>query len=93
MWDFFVLGRLAQLSTEKKQKQQTKKRLMKKVAIQGIAGSFHDIAAREYFRGEEIEIVACKTFKEVFETIKNDNDNLVKIIEDHMWYFKGELIK
>lgn len=46
---------------------------MKKVAIQGIAGSFHDIAAREYFRGEEIEIVACRTFQEVFEATKADN--------------------
>ena len=52
---------------------------MKKVAIQGIAGSFHDIAAREYFRGEEIEIVACRTFKEVFETTKNDNSIIAMI--------------
>ena len=45
---------------------------MKKVAIQGIAGSFHDIAAREYFRGEEIEIIERETFQDVFETVKND---------------------
>ncbi|MCQ2195118.1 MAG: prephenate dehydratase [Paludibacteraceae bacterium] len=52
---------------------------MKKVAIQGIAGSFHDIAAREYFRGEEIEIVACKTFKDVFDTTKQDNTIIAAI--------------
>lgn len=46
---------------------------MKRVAIQGIAGSFHDIAAREYFRGEEIEIIPCETFAKVFQTIKKDN--------------------
>jgi len=46
---------------------------MKKVAIQGIAGSFHDIAAREYFNNEEIEIVPCETFKDVFSTIRKDN--------------------
>lgn len=46
---------------------------MKKVAIQGIAGCFHDIAAREYFRDEEIEILPCETFAEVFSSIKNDN--------------------
>lgn len=46
---------------------------MKKVAIQGIAGSFHDIAAREYFKGEEIEIIACDTFKHVFETMRSDS--------------------
>ena len=27
--------------------------MKKKVAIQGIAGSYHDIAARNYFEGEE----------------------------------------
>ena len=46
---------------------------MKKVAIQGIAGSFHDIAAREYFNNEEIEIVPCETFKELFSTIRKDS--------------------
>ena len=45
---------------------------MKKIAIQGISGSFHDIAVREYFKGEEIEVIDCETFKDVFETIKND---------------------
>lgn len=44
----------------------------KKVAIQGIAGSYHDIAARNYFEGEEIDIVPCNTFKEVITTIKKD---------------------
>ena len=46
---------------------------MKKVAIQGIAGSFHDIAAREYFNNETIEIVPCETFKDLFSTIRKDN--------------------
>ena len=46
---------------------------MKKVAIQGIAGSFHDIAAKNYFKGEKIEIIPCNTFKEVFAAIKKDN--------------------
>lgn len=46
---------------------------MKKIAIQGIAGSFHDIASREYFKGETIDIIACETFKEVFQTIRKDN--------------------
>ena len=31
--------------------------MKKKVAIQGIAGSYHDIAARNYHEGEEIEII------------------------------------
>lgn len=36
--------------------------MKKKVAIQGIAGSYHDIAARNYHEGEEIEIIPCNTF-------------------------------
>ncbi|MDD3359058.1 MAG: prephenate dehydratase [Parabacteroides sp.] len=49
---------------------------MKKVAIQGIAGSYHDIAARNYFEGEEIEIVGCNTFRDVVSVIKNDPDTI-----------------
>jgi prephenate dehydratase len=40
----------------------------RRVAIQGIEGSFHDIAAREYF-GDGIEIVACATFAEQFAAL------------------------
>lgn len=46
--------------------------MKKKVAIQGIAGSYHDIAAHNYFEGEEIEIIPCNTFREVIATIKKD---------------------
>jgi len=46
---------------------------MKKVAIQGVAGAYHDIAARAFFEGEEIEIIDCKTFKDVFSTMRKDN--------------------
>lgn len=45
---------------------------MKKVAIQGVLGSFHDIAARLYFKNEELEIIPCMTFKEVFKSVKKD---------------------
>jgi len=46
---------------------------MKKVAIQGVVGSFHEIAARKYFEGEEIEIIPCETFKDVFACIRKDS--------------------
>ncbi|MCL1942138.1 MAG: prephenate dehydratase [Candidatus Azobacteroides sp.] len=49
---------------------------MKKVAIQGVIGSYHDIAARKYFEKEEIEIIPCKTFRDVFSAVKNDNEVL-----------------
>ena len=36
------------------------------VAIQGGYGSFHEIAAREFFDGTPIEIDACDTFEDLF---------------------------
>jgi prephenate dehydratase len=49
---------------------------MKKVAIQGIAGSYHDIAAHNYFEGEDIELIACDQFKDVISTVKKENQTL-----------------
>lgn len=45
---------------------------MKKVAIQGIKGSFHDIAAHQYFAGEDVQLVCCDTFEDVFEEMRRD---------------------
>lgn len=56
---------------------------MKKVAIQGIAGSFHEDAATRYFGNEAIEIVECKSFKQVCELIDSDQvDIAVMAIEN-----------
>lgn len=48
---------------------------MEKVIIQGIAGSFHDIAVRQYF-GEDVELVECPTFKKQFQMMKKDSSLL-----------------
>lgn len=45
---------------------------MKRIAIQGEPGSFHDIAAHEHFAGEQIQLICCATFEEVFENIRLD---------------------
>ena len=45
---------------------------MKRIAIQGIEGSFHDIAAHQFFEDEEIELICCSTFEQVFATLRND---------------------
>ena len=37
---------------------------MKKIAIQGISGCFHEMAARKHF-GEEVEMVECDSFRKV----------------------------
>ena len=45
---------------------------MKRVAIQGVVGSFHDIAAHQYFEGEQLQVICCSTFEQIFENIKRD---------------------
>lgn len=45
---------------------------MKRIAIQGLIGSFHDIAANQYFDGEQVQLICCATFEEVFENIRRD---------------------
>lgn len=46
---------------------------MKKVAIQGALGSYHDIAAHQYFQNEGVELICCATFEEVFDQVLHDN--------------------
>ncbi len=47
---------------------------MKRIAIQGIKGCFHDIAAHRYFEGEELELQCCDSFEEEFHMIEEDRD-------------------
>ena len=47
-------------------------REMKRVAIQGEIGSFHDIAAHQYFAGEQLQLICCQTFEQVYEAIEQD---------------------
>ncbi len=46
--------------------------MKKKVAIQGIAGSYHEMAAKKYYDGEEVEIIPCDTFRDIIASIKKD---------------------
>ena len=50
---------------------------MRTVAIQGIKGAYHDIAARKYFEEnykEEIEIFPCKQFRDVVSAVRRDSN-------------------
>ena len=49
---------------------------MKRIAIQGIKGSFHDIAAHLYFENEELDMVYCDTFDELFQTMREESNTL-----------------
>lgn len=54
----------------------TDRRKMRKIAIQGIKGSFHDIAAHQYFAGEELELVECASFEALFDVLRKDDEAL-----------------
>jgi prephenate dehydratase len=54
-----------------------------KIAIQGEAGCFHEVAARQYFNYDDIEIVPCSTFDLELNTLKGgDADFAVMAIEN-----------
>lgn len=45
---------------------------MKRIAIQGYPGCFHEAAARAYFGDEPIETLSCATFDELFARMESD---------------------
>ena len=54
-----------------------------RAAIQGIAGSFHDQAARQYFPDRTVELVPCEGFEDLFEAVKTGQaDVAVMAIEN-----------
>lgn len=54
-----------------------------KVAVQGETGCFHEVAARQYFSYDEVEIVPCSTFDLTLNTLKaGEADFAVMAIEN-----------
>lgn len=49
---------------------------MKRIAIQGTYGSYHDIAAHLLFEKEQIDLICCKTFEDIFNVLKNEPQTL-----------------
>lgn len=48
----------------------------KRIAIQGVIGSYHDIAAHEYFKEESITLNCCNSFDDLFMKLKSDETML-----------------
>ena len=48
---------------------------IKKIAIQGGYGAFHEIAATNYFENEEIEIYPRNTFNDLFDSLNHKKVN------------------
>jgi len=70
------------LTTQEDTIEQTKIKL--KVAIQGYAGAFHEVAARLYFDNNDIEIVPAHTFEDLIATTeqKEKADTALMAIEN-----------
>lgn len=63
---------------------------MKRIAVQGIKGSFHEDAATKYFK-EKIKVVECKSFTSVCQLVDKDEvDYAVMAIENSI---AGSLLK
>lgn len=59
--------------------------MSKKVAIQGQAASFHDIATRQFF-GDDIAFRHCDTFSETFQALADNTvDHAVVAIENSLF--------
>ena len=57
-----------------------------KIAIQGEAASFHEVAAQQFFGRDDATIVPCNTFTDVFKALKNDTvDAAVVAIENSLY--------
>src|SRR5678816_2984211 len=52
-------------------------------AIQGFEGSFHQVAAQQFF-GKAVEVITCATFRDVVRTASNkkESDGGVMAIEN-----------
>lgn len=57
---------------------------VKNIAIQGISGSFHEEATRQFFSKNEITFTFCDTFENVFQNIKENNAIGVVAIENSL---------
>lgn len=44
----------------------------KRVTIQGVAGCYHDAAARAYFADKDIDTIPCESFQDMFDCLKGD---------------------
>lgn len=50
-----------------------------KIAIQGVEGAFHDMAARKYFGNRPVTIYPCDTFRDAFDSVKEKQADLAMV--------------
>ena len=49
-----------------------KNNTMEQIAIQGIAGCYHETAARRYFSDRTLEVLPCSSFDRLFACMSED---------------------
>ncbi|MEP7231745.1 MAG: prephenate dehydratase [Ginsengibacter sp.] len=57
--------------------------MSKRISIQGYEGSFHQLAARQFF-GKNVEVICCPTFREVIKiaAARDESDGGIMAIEN-----------
>lgn len=56
-----------------------------RVAIQGDIGSFHHLAANQFF-GDDIDLIGCETFEEVFAALASGTADRAVAAISNSWY-------
>ena len=75
--------RAKERKTKNDKRQTSQATMQKKVSIQGYEGSFHQVAARQFF-GKDVEVIPCANFREVVKiaSSKKESDGGVMAIEN-----------
>lgn len=59
--------------------------LTKRIAIQGVSGAFHEVASRQYFKNQKLDIIQCLSFNDLFDALLfNKADYGVVAIENSL---------
>lgn len=54
-----------------------------RIGIQGVKASFHDVAAREFFAGHDVQLLECASFRRLAEALANkETDYSLMAIEN-----------
>ena len=62
-----------------------------KIAIQGIEGCFHQIAANKYF-GHQVDVLPCLSFDDLIKTIKQDLQKCILKITGRVEIIKTNIL-
>ena len=53
---------------------------MRKIAIQGFEGCFHEMAAKKYFHKDNEDLIYCSTFEQLFQNVQEGNNGTIGVV-------------